>query len=109
MSFDLDIETCDTDGNLVLVPIVDSHTYNLAPMWVKALPIKKTSDLDGWKCAEHLPDLEAGLLDAVRNADQYRAMEPSNGWGDYDGFLETLIRFVSLAFKHPSGTVRWHG
>jgi hypothetical protein len=110
MSFGLDIETKDVDGNAVWIDVVDGHTYNLAPMWRKALPmIESTRDLDGRKCADLLTALDAGLLDATKNASAYEALDPTNGWGDYEGFYRIFTKFVRLCNQYPSGVVRWNG
>jgi hypothetical protein len=111
MSFGLDIVTIDRDGNEHWVEVVCGHTYNLTPMWAEALPtlMESSRDLDGRKCADLLEALDAGLLDAVKNASKYRKLNPSNGWGDYEGFLEIFIKFVGLCNQYPSGIVRWNG
>jgi hypothetical protein len=110
MSFGLDIVTHDVDGNEHWIEVVDGHTYNLSPMWRKALPfLESTSDLDGRTCAGLLNDLDAGLLDATKNSDAYRALNPDNGWGDYEGFYEIFTKFVRLCNQYPSGVVRWNG
>lgn len=113
MSFGLDIITHDADGNELVVEVVDGHTYNLAPMWRKALPDVlgdgSTSKLDGWNCGNLLSHLRAGVVDAVEHDDEYRALDPENGWGDFNGFVEIFSRFWRLCAKHPSGTVRWNG
>ena len=113
MSFGLDIVTLDQDGNEHWIEVVDGHTYNLSPMWRKALPRLlaegSTSALEGLRCRDILQDLEAGLLDAVRKADEYIELNPVNGWGDYDGFFEVFAKFVRLAWTYPSGIVRWNG
>lgn len=109
MSFGLDIETDEAEW----VEVVDGHTYNLSPMWRKALPAiladKSTSELDGWSCAALLPHLDKGLLDAVRNRKEYERLNPDNGWGDYDGFLSIYMRFVQRCHENPTGIVRWNG
>jgi hypothetical protein len=110
MSFGLDIETKDVDGNAVWIDVVDGHTYNLAPMWRKALPmIESTRDLDGRKCADLLTALDAGLLDATKNASAYEALDPTNGWGDYEGFYRIFTKFVRLCNQYPASVVRWNG
>jgi len=110
MSFGLDIVTEDVDGNEHWVEVVCGHTYNLSPMWRKALPfIESTRDLDGKKCADILTALDVGLLDATKNANAYRALNPDNGWGDYEGFYQIFTKFVSLCNQYPSGVVRWNG
>lgn len=110
MSFGLDITTTDVDGNEHWIEVVDGHTYNLTPMWVKALPFIETSkDLNGRQCAHILEALDAGLLDAIQNAKDYIALNPANGWGDYNDFFEVFAKFARLCHQHPSGIVRWNG
>jgi hypothetical protein len=112
MSFGLDIITKDVDGNEVWVEVVDGQTYNLSPMWREALPSitdEGTRGLEGRKCADLLPELEAGLNDATVNQRKYQDMNPPNGWGDFEGFYQTLAKLVLLCRKHPSGVVRWNG
>lgn len=113
MSFGLDIVTLDQDGNEHWIEVVDGHTYNLSPMWSKALPgligDGSTSALEGLRCLDILAALETGLLDTYRNADEYIKLNPANDWGDFDGFCEVYSKFVRLAHKYPSGIVRWNG
>lgn len=109
MSFGLDIEKLDGEW----IEVVDGHTYNLAPMWRKALPHViqggSTSALSGWTCSTLQPHLDKGLLDVVKNRDQYEELNPESGWGDYEGFFEIYSRFVHLCSKHPTGITHWNG
>lgn len=109
MSFGLDIETIDGEW----IEVVDGHTYNLAPMWRKALPNVlgggSTNALEGWSCAALQPHLDKGLLDAVKNRHEYQELDPANGWGDYEGFIQIYSRFAHLNSRHPGGVVHWNG
>ena len=110
MSFDLDIETKDVDGNIVVHEVVCGHTYNLSPMWHKALPfLYGTRSLEGLNCRELLPRLEAGLYLIMTDFEGFRELNPPTGWGDFEGFLEIYTRFTVMCGKYPSGTVRWSG
>lgn len=110
MSFDLDIETYDVDGNKIVHEVVCGHSYNLAPMWRLALPfLNSTSDLHGFTCKELQPNLTAGLVSIHENYAAYEALNPANGWGDVEGFVEIYTRFTRMAFKYPSGKVVWNG
>lgn len=110
MSWGLDIVTKDADGNDLWVEIVSGHTGNLSPMWREALPFFQVSkDLDGLKCEDILLELQIGVADATLNEEKYRALNPSNGWGDYEGFYEILTKTFELCRKHPSGTLVWNG
>lgn len=110
MSFDLDIATTDIDGNRVVHEVVCGHTYNLAPMWYKALPfLTSTKDLDGMLCRDLHLLLTAGLVDIWENHAEYKALNPENGWGDFEGFVEIFARFTRMTLQYPSGKVEWSG
>jgi len=109
MSFGLDVRVDHPDGYSSMFEVVDGHTYNLAPMWCKALGINSTSDLGGMKCADLSEGLKTALVDIARNRREYEALNPANGWGDYDGFREIFTRFAFTVWEHPTGVVEWNG
>lgn len=110
MSWGLDIVVTDTDGNEHWIEIVNGHTYNLTDMWAKAIPfLEVTRDFDEKVCGDILPDLKRGLLDIIDNPKDYIALNPSNGWGDFDGFFEIYIKMIQLVAKYPSGVLKWNG
>jgi hypothetical protein len=110
VSWGVDIEITLDDGYVTIVEVVDGHTYNLTPMWRKAgIVTAGTSDLEGRSTAEMAPILQAGLADALSNEAAYRQLDPPNGWGDYDGFIEILTRLTRLCHSHPKGILRWNG
>lgn len=110
MSWGVDIIIDHQDGYTTTVEVVDGHTYNLSPMWRRAgVFAKRSNELDGRNAGQLAPLLSAALLDAIRFAADYKALNPENGWGDYEGFIETLTRFAELAWANPTGTVRWNG
>lgn len=109
MSWGVDLEIDHGDGYTTSVEVVDGHTYNLTPMWRLAGTCQTTSDFDGQSAGRLAPILTAGLVDALRFPERYKALDPDNGWGDYNGFLEILTRFTTLCWQHPTATVRWNG
>lgn len=109
MSWGVDIVIDHADGYQTVVEVFYGHTYNLTPMWRKAGTCSVTRDFDGRNAGQLAPILSAGLIDALRHRTEYEALNPSNGWGDYDGFVQMLTRFARLCWEHPTGTVRWSG
>jgi hypothetical protein len=82
-----------------------NYTYNVQPMTARAgLPSLNT--LDG------VPAVVAALvIDRIidRMASDpvtYCAMNPGNGWGDYDGFLGRLLALSEHLHGYPDATVR---
>jgi hypothetical protein len=96
------------DGEIV--DIVDGHTYNLSPMWrLAGVFTASSSELEGELAASAGTRAAIGLLRAVTDPAAFRALNPPNGWGDYDGFVEVLTRFAIACADHPTGIVRWNG
>lgn len=110
MSWGVDIDITHDDGYVTTIEVVDGHTYNLTPMWRKAGVVEgSTSDLGGLTTAEVAPCLLSALVDVWSNEADYRKLDPPNGWGDFDGFLEILTRLTRLCHAHPKGVLRWNG
>jgi hypothetical protein len=110
MSWTLYINTKDSDGAPTYLTPVDGMTYNLTPMWSKAIPfLDVTRDFDGKKCSDILEDLKIGLNDILDNSDEYRKLEPDNGWGDFDGFFTVYIHLIRDVAQNPDGICEWSG
>jgi hypothetical protein len=104
MSWGLDLETGEET-----VEVFDGHTYNLTPMWRLAGVFNTSRDLDGERArAIHSRAVE-GLTRAVSFPDQFRSLNPANGWGDYEGFVEMLTLLAIRTAEHPNAVVRWNG
>ena len=105
MSWGIDLET--TDG---WVDIVDGHTYNLTPMWRLAGVIEVSSrELDGLRAGVLADRAARGLLRAVTKPAEFKALNPENGWGDFDGFVEILTLTAVICAEHREAIVRWNG
>jgi hypothetical protein len=96
------------DGYTSTFEVVDGHTYNLTPMWRRAGVVhESTRELDRARTEDLFPRLDRALQDAHDHPDEYRALNPPSGWGDYEGFVEILTRFRDLCAEHPRGVVGW--
>lgn len=106
MSYDVGLE-CDLGGPepVGLALLSANCTYNVAPMFVEAGGCSP-NDWDGMsaanvraKCLEILAAFEA-------DPDKFKAMNPSNGWGNFEG-ARRFIREISDACElAPRATVR---
>lgn len=93
MSADVWIErkACDTCGRGEEREVEVNITYNLSPMLRKA-GFRGWSDLVGM-AAPAAGDHLIGVLDHMREDPwRWRAMNPPNGWGDYDACLQGRLR-----------------
>lgn len=98
MSYDVTLYIDTGAGNYICC--FDSNmTSNVAPMWREAgADLAKMHELPAWRAV----DVLTAAIDNMTNYPQdYRAMEPANGWGDYDGCLEFLTSIRDACRKHP--------
>lgn len=79
-------------------------THNLTPML-------RAAGFPGWRAFEGAPASEsAGVFAKVAaglraNPERFRAMNPPNGWGTYEGALEVMERLRDLCARHPKATI----
>lgn len=102
----------DTGGpEPATVAELGNYTSNVSPMWAKALAAAgediRLSDTEGRLAADVLPLLIAAVSHMRENPDEYRAMNPPNGWGDYEGALRYLVGVAKACELHPKTTLHW--
>ena len=80
-----------------------SCTHNVTPMWRAALPTGESlgAFLEGKTAAEALPGLRAARAAMEDSPTRFRALQPANGYGTYQGALERLREVVAAAVAHP--------
>lgn len=61
--------------------------------------------LHGAPCSEAAGVLARAVERMRADPDLYRPMEPSNGWGDYEGALAYLDGIAQACATHPKATV----
>ena len=88
-----------------LVEIYETNiTYNLAPMYYKAidkeLGLKK---IKGMSCKKALPIIENAIKDMIDNKEEYKKLNPKNGWGTYDGLLEKFKEIRNICEDNLDG------
>ena len=81
-------------------------TYNLADMYYKCIDKEKGfKKLDGMNCKEALPIINNAIQEMLNNADDYRKLNPKNGWGSYEGLLKALQEMRNCCENNPDGTI----
>lgn len=89
---------------------VSSHTYNLSAMWRRAGMFENaSSELDGLTGAVIAERADQALVKALREREAFEALNPANGWGDYEGFVRTLADLALAAHANPDDTADWFG
>lgn len=85
--------------------VYDSNmTSNVAPMWRKAGV--DLQDLEGMLAGAAIYLLNKAIRNMQAKPEIYKAMNPKNGWGDYDGCLEFLISIQKACATFPLAQVR---
>ena len=107
MSWSLHLDTPDGE---MRTP-VDGHTYNLNPMWRLAGVFEghPIDGLSGERAATIGIRASKGLLRAVTKPAEFKALEPDNGWGDYEGFVRTLTRLAIDCAEEPEAIAHVSG
>jgi hypothetical protein len=103
-----DISLCKTiDGVDHHVHDVGNYTSNVSAMWRSALGGRDLGELcDATEQAGGLVPLLDTAIDGMRaDPAAYRAMNPANGWGCYEGALEYLQRLRLGCRLHPDAKV----
>lgn len=84
-------------------------TYNLSKMYYKCIDTEKGyKKLDGMNCKEALPIINNAIRDMLNNADEYRKLNPTNGWGSYEGLLKQMQEMRNCCESNPDGIIRVH-
>jgi hypothetical protein len=115
MSWDAALVTV-VDGQDVALPGCDwNYTHNTNGMIAAVLreagqEIRHWWDaLDGRPAAEGARLLDAVLAGLVAAPERFRAMNPANGWGNYDQLVGLLRKMCDAARKWPSAVWRISG
>lgn len=90
---------------------IGNMTSNVSGMWDAATKFAGGVCLRDWaydksqRCSEIQPILDMALayLEDPANEEKLRAMEPSNGWGSYEGAVSYFRKIVGACRRHPAG------
>jgi hypothetical protein len=88
----------------VIVADVGNYTWNVSPMYQEALGMA-LSELNSCVAEDMIPVLAKGLADMTNNPKKYRAMNPKNGWGDYEGAVKFLGSLLSACIQNPNSYI----
>lgn len=83
---------------------IGNYTSNVSGMWTDALGYR-LADLKGRTAGDCIDDLRRAVADMEARPDHYRAMNPPNGWGDYEGALDYLRQLHDACCAHPKAEI----
>lgn len=91
------------------VPVYDGNiTHNLGEMAELAGIYKalwRPEELSARKALDITHILKAGLKRLKANPDKYKKLNPSNGWGSYDGLIEFVEKYLAACIKNPDAII----
>jgi hypothetical protein len=103
MSYDIWLEADLGGPERIAVGTSWNYTSNCSAMWRKAGA--DLAEFHGKTAAECAPVLAAGIAALKADPETYRAMNPGNGWGDYDTLVESLRRLLANFRAAPAAYV----
>jgi len=83
-------------------------THNLGGMAADAglhKPLWRPEELGITKCSELTPLLEKGLALLKSDPKRFQKFNPSNGWGDYDGLVKFVEKYLEACREYPDGEI----
>lgn len=81
-------------------------THNLGGMFHEAGVYEILWYGDGRVAGSVVDRLEAAHRLMVDDPDRFKAHNPKNGWGDYDGAVGFLAMVIRACREHPEGVIR---
>lgn len=79
-----------------------SYTYNVSTMWFSIYPQdKQMVQIDGMSGYEAYKKLFHAYHYMKKNEEELKNLNPPNGWGSYDGFLNFISELTQESLKNP--------
>lgn len=66
----------------------------------------RPDELGVTQAAELIGPLTAGLERLEADPERFKKLNPSNGWGDYDGLVAFVRDYLHACRQHPAATVQ---
>lgn len=85
-----------------------NYTHNLSPMYREA-GFPHWTDYDGAPVSEFAGVIRGALDRMEGNPERFRALNPPNGWGTYEGALDVLRQMYRSCRLHLNGVWRANG
>ncbi|WP_395443608.1 hypothetical protein [Caulobacter sp. UC70_42] len=107
MSYDVYLDIDAGGPEPVTLSILEANmTWNLRPMFAEVNNGDGPQEWDG-KLARDVAEILVKTLDAFnREPAKFRAMNPANGWGDFDGARQFAMTVLDACHAAPNATVR---
>ncbi len=84
-------------------------THNLNKMAMEAgiyMELWHPDEIGITKASQLIDPLSKGLELMESDPDRFHNFDPPNGWGDYDGLVSFIERYLSACRRNPEANVR---
>jgi hypothetical protein len=97
----------DVTGNQPLSHCIYERnvTSNLNPMLDKANVYEATHETNWYKAGTIIDVLAVGIADMQAHPDEYKKLNPPNGWGSYEYALNFLISLHQACVDYPNAII----
>lgn len=100
-------ESDDDDAvDMTVCVYKDNITGNVFPMWKKANIDKLIYTYEPLLARDMIGPLEDGLEVMLADREGFEKLNPSNGWGSYDGVVRFLKRLIAACREYPDAVYR---
>lgn len=80
-----------------------NHMANAAGLY---LPLWRPDEIGVTTASQLVMPLREGLGRLRRAPDEFKKLNPENGWGDYDGLVRFVEQYLAACETHPDAIVR---
>lgn len=87
----------------------DGQTHNTHKIWFKALGNIHLSDFQDKKASDIIPILNNAILYLASKPEDFRELEPSNGWGNIESALRYLRELRNACEDYPNSYYHYSG
>ena len=105
MSYDVYMYAVDGRGDTHRCSESFNYTSNCAEMWKRALGGSGLRGLENMQGRDASILLTKAICHMASRPEVYKAMEPENGWGDYHGAMNFLVRILQICKENPTSKV----
>lgn len=83
-------------------------THNLSDMAEAAgiyQALWRPDEINAKQAKDILDIILNGFCKLLKNPDEYRKLEASNGWGTYENFIDWIFRYIKALSEYPESYI----
>ena len=97
--------TVEADEHTVFTANITHNLNNMADEAGLYKYLWRPDELDITEAWQLLEPLRVGLAILEADPDRFRAFNPANGWGDYEGLVDFVCEYLNACAQYPKAEV----